>query len=137
MSSLAKPLCLTCVSALDEAHEAVWAFVDSGSSVHVVDVGQVMPGAKENKPKPASRGFTAACGGTAPDLGSCDVPAVPGDNKKFDLHWRNATVAMPIISARLLAVNKCEFRYQAEGGQVVNARHHTNSAFISSSGCTS
>ena len=34
----------------NDEYEAIWALVDSGSSVHVIDVEAVLPGAKIRKP---------------------------------------------------------------------------------------
>ena len=104
----------------NEMYEAVWALVDSGSSVHVVDVERVLPGAKTKKPDPRSPGFKTACGGTVPDRGSADVPFVTAEGHEYNISWRNAPVAMPILSTRLLAQDKGELRYQTDGGQVVN-----------------
>ena len=112
----------------------MWALVDSGSSVHVVNVEAVMPGAKIKKPNARAPGFKTACGGTVPDLGSADVPFVTQEGHKHSISWSHANVAMPILSTRLLAVENWELRYQANSGQVVNIHNGDESHFISSSG---
>ena len=104
----------------DATYEAVRALVDSGSSVHVLNVESVVPGAKVHKPRVSRPGFKTACGGTVPDLGSAKVPFKTSEGHNFDIEWRNAPVAMPILSTRMLALDKGELRYQADAGQVVH-----------------
>ena len=118
----------------DASYEAVWALVDSGSSVHAVDVEKVMPGAKIRKPRRDAPGFRTACNGTVPDRGSTDVPFWSGEGNRHDIHWRNSPVAMPILSTKLLALDNGELRYQAESGQVIHVHTGDQSAFVAASG---
>ena len=118
----------------DEDYEAVWALVDSGSSVHVVDAEKFFPGAKIVPPKPGSTGFKTANSGTVPDLGSLDIPFVTGEGQHKVAHWINAKVAMPILSSNMLAANNGEVRCRQEGGEVTNLKTGDQTAFISRAG---
>ena len=102
-----------------EACEAVRALVGSGKSVHAVGVEQVVSGAKVSKQKTPSRRLATACGGTVPDLGSAQVPFRTADGHKFDIEWRNAPVAMPILSIRRVAARGARATFWKGGGEIL------------------
>ena len=118
----------------NDEYEAIWALVDSGSSVHVIDVEAVLPGAKIRKPDADAPEFRTACGGTVKDLGAADVPFVSAEGNDHPIRWRNAKVAMPILSTQLLAKDNGELRYQVETGQIINVQTSKETHFIGSSG---
>ena len=47
----------------DDEYEAVWALLDKGSSVHVLDASKHLPGARTQKPAHGAKGFETANGG--------------------------------------------------------------------------
>ena len=53
---------------------AIWALVDSGSSVHVVDAPQEFPDADIQAPPKDAKGFQATDGRTIPHKGSVVTP---------------------------------------------------------------
>ena len=114
-----------------EDYEGVWALVDSGSSVHVVDVHQVLPGAKITQPAKGAPAFKTANGGTVPNLGSTVVPFVTQEGQHKQVHWTHADVAMPIRSTHELARNDGELRYREDSGKIVNLLSNEETAFIS------
>ena len=72
-------------------------------------------------------------GGTVPDKGTAEVPIMTKEGHQHHIRWRNAPVAMPILSTKLLAQENGEVRYQAEGGQICNFKLDQQSHFVSSS----
>ena len=90
----------------DDDYIAVWALLDSGSSVHVVDAAKFFPKAKVHKPRQDSRGFTVASGAKIPDLGTVETPVKTVEGVKSKVVWKNANVAMPILSTHEIAANK-------------------------------
>ena len=111
-----------------------WALVDSGSSVHAIDVEAVLPGAKICKPDTNAPGFRTACGGTVKDLGAAGVPFTSEEGNAHPIRWRHAKVAMPILSTQLLAKDNGELRYQIETGQIINVHTGKETHFIGASG---
>ena len=118
----------------NEEYECLWALVDSGSSVHVVDMPKVFPGAKIRKPHPQSKGFKVADGSNAPDLGSAIVPARTAEGNNISIQWKNAQVAMPILSTKLLSTGGKGLWYHEHGGSIVDPQACTKSDFVESGG---
>ena len=63
----------------DEDWVALWALVDSGSSVHVVNVEKVFPGARIKRAHPNARPFNVANSGAGANLGPAEVKARTND----------------------------------------------------------
>ena len=118
----------------NEEYEAIWALVDSGSSVHVVDADKIFPGAKVNAPEKGSTGFKTANGGRVVDKGTVDIEVVTEEGAEKVTRWVNAEVAMPILSTKLLAKNNGEVRCREEGGEIVNLVTGDTTSFISANG---
>ena len=102
--------------------------------MRVIDADKLLPGAKIQQTKPNSPRYKTACGGTVPDNGYVEVPFRTKEQHHSDITWRNAPVAMPILSTKLLALDKGELRYQCDGGQVVHVETGEQSEFISATG---
>ena len=104
----------------DKDYVAVWALVDSGSSVHVVDASQVFPKSKVLPPPKGHKGFTVA-DGTKVEHGGfvhTNIRTVEGENKT--IRWKNAKVAMPILSTHELARNGSKLEYDEDHGIIHN-----------------
>ena len=108
--------------------------MDSGSSVHVVDMEVVFPKAAVKKPHPNSRGFKVADGSFVPDLGTATVPAKTQEGDPLNIEWKNAKVAMPILSTNKLSHGGNAVLYHEEGGSVINPKCCKKSDFIESGG---
>ena len=114
----------------DSDYVAVWALVDSGSSVHVVDVAKVFPGAHVDKPPEDHKGFTCAGGTTIPHKGTTVVPFKSTEGNSAAVKWKNAEVAMPILSTHELARNGRSVEYQELGGKVKDPKNNASMNFI-------
>ena len=69
-------------------YEAVWALLDSGSSVHVVNGPNRFPGATVKKPARGAKGFTVANGKNIPDLGTLETPVKLPDGTNKIVLWK-------------------------------------------------
>ena len=68
-----------------------------------MDAEKHLPKAKVRKPHPKAKGFKVADGSFVPDLGSVDVPARTQEGDNLSIQFKNAKVAMPILSTNRLA----------------------------------
>ena len=118
----------------NEEWEALWALVDSGSSVHVVDMATTFPSAKVKKPHPRAQGFKVADGSHVPDRGSAELKARTQEGDNLTINWKNAPVAMPILSTNLLSKGGKAVWYHENGGSIVNPQASTKSDFVESGG---
>ena len=118
----------------DQDYCAIWALVDSGSSVHVVDVAKTFPGAKIKAPVKGSKGFTCANGSKNPDKGSCIVPFKTIEGRAAAVQWKNAEVAMPILSTKELARNKRKVVYAEDEGEIIHPDGGDPSKFLAAHG---
>ena len=118
----------------NEEWDVLWALVDSGSSVHVVNAEQVFPGAKINKPRPGARPFKVANGGTVPNLGHAAVKARTAEGEDLTINWKNAPVDMPILSTKLLSEGGKAVLYHEAGGSIINPNTCSKSDFIEANG---
>lgn len=80
----------------DGGYAAVWALVDSGSSVHAVNVSQVFLGALLEAPASDAKPFTCAAGAAIPHKGTAVVPFKTDDGLKSAVSWKHAGLEMPI-----------------------------------------
>ena len=118
----------------DDDYIAVWALLDSGSSVHVVDAAKFFPKAKVNRPKPGSRGFTVASGAKIEDLGTVETPCKTAEGISTSITWRNANVAMPILSTHEIAAKRNSLQYEEDGGTITNLDTRQETKFIQQNG---
>ena len=114
--------------------EAVWALLDSGSSVHVVNMSKHLPGAKIRRAPRGARGFQTADGKTIPDKGSAITPMRTVEGLERCVHWKNADVALPILSTNLIAQNNAELRYREKDGTIHHLDTGDTTDFIAASG---
>lgn len=86
----------------DNEWEAVWALLDSGSSVHVADAPKHLSGASV-RPRPSyTRSFQAADGTTIPHRGHTVTHMRMNEAENAtgwdgEIAWKHATVAMPTL----------------------------------------
>ena len=118
----------------DAEYEAVWALLDSGSSVHVVNASKVFPGAKINKPDRAAKGFTVANGKHVPDLGTLTTPVQLPDGSKRQVMWKNAEVELPILSTHEIARNNKSLTYFEDHGFIDDLKTGHRVEFIQAGG---
>ena len=118
----------------NEEWEALWALVDAGSSVDVADMERDFPGAKVKEPQAGEKDFAAANGSKVRNLGSATIRAktVEGDDITSD--WKNAKVAMPIISTNKRTQGGKAVLYHETGGSLINPHNSIQSGFVESGG---
>ena len=114
--------------------EVLWSLVDSGSSIDAVNMEKVFPGAKIKEPRPGSRGFAAANGTTVADKGSAVIPARTLERDDITAEWKNADVAMPIMSTKKRTQGGKGGWYHETGGSIINPRAAIKSDFVESDG---
>ena len=114
----------------DESFRRVWALVDSGSSVHAVNVPKVFPGARLEAPPAGARGFTCANGSTIPNKGTAVVPFRTDEGLKSAIQWKNADVELPILSTHELARNGRKLLYGEDGGDILHPDGKPNTHFV-------
>ena len=93
----------------NEEWEALWALLDSCSSVDVVDMDKVFPGAQVKKPKGKPQQFAAANRSNVENMCTATIPARTMEGGDRTTEWNNAMVEMPILSTKP----------RAEGGKKV------------------
>ena len=95
---------------------------------------KVFPGAEVSQPGPNEKGFTAANRSTVPNLGSALIPARTIEGDDLTTNWKNADVAMPILSTKKRAIGGKGIWYHEHGGSLVNPKKGINSEFVESGG---
>ena len=118
----------------DEDWVAVWALVDSGSSVHVVDAKKTFPGLKIDAPPSGHQGFNVANGVRIPHNGFVQTQARTAEGHEYNIRWRNSDVAMPILSTHELARNKNTLEYDEDEGWIKNKITGDKTHFIQREG---
>ena len=71
----------------DGEWETVWALLDSGSSVHVVNMTKHFPGAHVRKPPPRANGFQTADGKMLVHKGSAVTPVRTSEGLRNEIEW--------------------------------------------------
>ena len=119
----------------DDDYFAIWALVDSGSSVHAIDADKYLPNAKKQKPPPGHKGFKAANGEIIPHGGfvSTDVRFKEGNGRT--LEWNNAKVEMPILSTKKLNKDGGRTVYDEDEGWILNKLTGDSNHFIGALWC--
>ena len=84
------------------------------------------------KPSPNAKGFKVADGSFVPDFGTADVPARTEEGDELAVQWKNAKVAMPILSTKKLTAGGKGLWYHETGGSIVNPARAIKSDFIES-----
>ena len=99
---------------------AIWALVDSGSSVHAINADKILPNARKQAPPKGHKGFRAANGQIIPHGGivSAEVKFEEGNTTK--LEWNNANVEMPILSTKKLNRDGGRTIFDDEEGWILN-----------------
>lgn len=118
----------------DSEYDAIWALVDSGSSVHVINVERIFPGATIDKPPHDAKGFKCANGGVVPHRGSAIVPFKTVNGLQTVCKWNNAPVSMPVLSTDELSDNGKSLLYNTEDGYVVHPSNKHTSRFLAANG---
>ena len=106
----------------DADYVAVWALVDSGSSVHIVNAAKVFPGAKVQPPPKGHKGFTGAGGELIKHKGFVSTNVVTAEGDTRSVVWKNGDVEMPILSTNELARNGSKLEYDEHDGVIRNKR---------------
>ena len=110
----------------DEENEALWALLDSGSALHVANASKFFPGAKIVKPAPGAPGFKAANDSVIEDKGTFETPIRTDEGLDFHVKWKNADVAMPILSTHEIAKGNRSLEYFEHDGNI----HHLESVDV-------
>ena len=106
----------------------------SGSSIDVVNLQTVFPGAKVTKPKAGDKGFTAANGANVPNRGSAIIPARTAEGDDMTAEWKDADVELPILSTKRRTQGGKGVWYHEHGGSVINPNRAIKSDFVESGG---
>ena len=79
-------------------------------------------------------GFHGADSSRIPHLGTIDTDIQTVEGQSGTLRWKNAKVAMPILSTNELARNGHKLEYEEDHGYIINKKtgHRTN--FIAAAG---
>ena len=113
---------------------SVWALVDSGSSVHVVDAPKVFPGAPVAPPPKGHKGFSGAGGERIEHKGTIETAITTMEGTNGCIKWKNANVAMPILSTQELARNGNMLVYDEDHGFIINKKTGQLTKFIAAAG---
>ena len=114
--------------------DVLLSLVDSGSSVHAVNVEKVFAGAKIQKAPNSAKPFKVANGGTVPNLGSAAIQARTAEGNNLTMNWKHAPVDMPILSTKLLTHGGKALWYHETGGSIVDPNACSKSDFIEAGG---
>ena len=113
---------------------AVWALVDSGSSVHVVNALKSFPGSHIEAPPRGAKGFVMANGDRVAHGGFVTVPCKTQEGQTKTIKWKHADVAMPILSTHELSRNNHRVEYEEDYGIIRNKITGSETKFISAGG---
>ena len=114
---------------------ALWAILDSGSSINGIDVEKYIPKTKLRESSAQRKGQTykAANGGILKNEGETDVQVKMQEGHIDNVTWQNVKLDMPILSTARVADNNGgpakKILYESDGGNVIRADGSTN-AFI-------
>ena len=76
-----------------------------------------------------------ASGSNIPDLGTTVIPARTQEGLNTSIRWKNAKVAMPMLSTHEIARNKTSLEYFEDGGQIgCRNEHKVIAKFIQAAG---
>lgn len=114
----------------DKDYTAVWALVDSGSAVHVVDSSKTFPNVKVQPPPANHKGFAVAGGTRIKHGGFVTTDAVTNEGQHKTITWKNAAVALPILSAHELARDGHRVNYDENESYIENKRTGEITQFI-------
>jgi hypothetical protein len=113
---------------------AIWALVDSGSSVHVVDAKKFFPNSSIIPPPRDHKGFTVADGSRIPHGGFVHTNVTTHEGENKTIRWKNAKVALPILSTHELARNGSKLEYGEDDGAIINTEANKITKFYHTAG---
>ena len=118
----------------DVQWKAVWALLDSGRSVHVANAARHFPGAEIQQPPSNTKGFQTADGKTISNLGHTVTHLRTQEGFRTGVQWKNAKVAMQILSTHEIAKNNKELRDREREGDIVDLQTGHITKFIAAAG---
>ena len=115
---------------------AIWALVDAGSAVHVVDFEKVFPGLKVREYKAQRHGvkYTAAGGTQIENRGEGTVHFKTVSGQDDSIVFQNAKVGIPIMSTNGLAREGKDLTYREFDGYIYNHETKESEPFIARDG---
>ena len=117
----------------DEDMIAVWALIDSGSSINVADQALHFPGCKVRKSKTPGAKYTAANNSEMNNLGEFDVKATTMEGSKAKITFQYAKVGMPILSVAKLAEDH-DATFGEESGELIHRKTAVRTKFVKRAG---
>ena len=118
----------------DSDYIAIWALVDSGSTVHAIDAEKLLPKAKRHPPPRGHSGFKAANGGRIPHRGFVDTVVKLQEGDIRTIRWSDTKVELPILSTQQLARNGSKLEYDETEGHVIDKQTGHRNRFIAAAG---
>ena len=118
----------------DSDYVRVWALVDSGSSVHVVNASKIFPKATIAPPPKGHKGFTGAGGHRILHKGTVQTVVQTQEGKDRRISWKHADVEMPILSTHELARNGSRLEYDELDGVIRNKATGDETKFYQTGG---
>ena len=117
----------------DDDLTSVWALLDAGSAVHVVEFAKHLPGIKIRESKAQRHGVKYLCAGGAriPNKGEGVAKFQTEDGQDKSMVFQNAEVGMPVMSTNGVAVDwNAEITYGADKGHVTMLANGKRTNFI-------
>ena len=102
--------------------------------MHVVDAPKVFPGASVEPPPKGHKGFAGAGGERIEHKGTIETAVTTMEGTTGSIKWKNASVAMPILSTQELARNGNVLVYDEDHGFIINKRTGKITKFIAAAG---
>ena len=102
--------------------------------MHVVDGEKVFPGAKVQPPPPDHPGFQGADKSRIPHLGTLDTVVRTDEGIEGSIKWKNARVAMPILSTHELARRGNKAEYEEDHCYIINKKTGQRTKFFQRDG---
>ena len=120
----------------DQDLVTVWALLDAGSAVNVVDFEKHFPGIKVKESSAQRKGvkYLTAGGGEIPNRGEGEIhyKTVIGEHKVTV--FQNASVGMPILSTNCVAHEGNDITYRKTDGYLTNTTTGKQTPFIEREG---
>ena len=111
--------------------EALWALVDTGSSINAADCPKVIPGAVV-QPSPSNKStYATANGGQLKNRGQVTTQARTQEGHNRTIVWQNVEIDMPILSTSGLCPEDGDLvGYHNKGGVIYNHKTRHIGKFV-------
>ena len=120
----------------DDDLVVVWALLDAGSAVNVVDFERHLPGIKVRESNSQRRGvkYLTAEGGQIPNRGEGAVTYKTEIGETKTTIFQNASVGMPIMSTNVMAKEGNDITYRATDGYITDTSNGRQTPFCEREG---